>query len=91
MTPARKIALRRQKSRARAKEIVTAIASGKEYVAEDYLALYAEYAANPAALEEIKPLFRIPGIDPGGRFSVDDYFNKTVKMLAAGILSTLSY
>ena len=67
------------------------IASGKEYIAEDYIALYAEYLSNPSALEEIKPLFRIRGIDPAAQFSVDDYFNKTIKMLAADILGKLPY
>jgi hypothetical protein len=91
MSSARKIKERRQKSRERAKEILTVIASGKEYIAEDYLALYAEYGSNPAALEEIKPLFRIPGIEPGGRLSVDDYFNKAIKTLAVELLGKLTY
>jgi hypothetical protein len=91
MTSVRKIALRRQKSRARAKEILAVIASAKAYIAEDYLALYAEYVSNPAALEEIKPMFRIPGIDPGGRFGVDDHFNTTVKSLAVELLGKLPY
>jgi hypothetical protein len=91
MTPVRKIEIRRQKSRARAKEILKTIASGKEYIAEDYIELYSEYVSNPAALEEIKPLFRIDRIDPVGSFSVDDYFNTTIKTLAADILSKLPY
>lgn len=91
MTPIRKIKVRREKSRARAKEILTVIASGKEYIAEDYLALYGEFASNPAALEYIKPLFRIPGIDAAGRFSVGKHFNKIIKTLAVDLLGKLPY
>jgi hypothetical protein len=91
MSSAKKIKLRRQKSRGRAKELLSAIASGKEYIAEDYLALYGEFTSNPSALEEIKLLFRIAGIEPSGRLSVDDYFNKTIKTLAADLLGKLPY
>jgi len=91
MSPLRKIEIRRRRSRARAKEILTIIASEKDYIAEDYIALYAEYASNPAALEDIKPLFRIPEINPAGSFSVDEYFNTTIKTLAADLLGKLPY
>ena len=91
MSPVKKIELRRRSSRARAKVILTEIASGKDYIAEDYLAIYSVYISNPAALEEIKPLFRIPGIDPAGNFSVDDHFNAAIKSLAVEILGKLSY
>jgi hypothetical protein len=91
MSSVRKIKERRQKSRDRAKELLSAIASEKDYIAEEYLALYGEYTSNPAALEEIKPLFRIPGIEPGGTLSVDDYFNKTIKTLAVDLLGKLTY
>lgn len=91
MSPLRKIEIRRRRSRARAKVILAVIVSGKDYIAEDYIALYAEYASNPAALEDIKSLFRIPEINPAGSFSVDDYFNTTIKTLAAGLLGKLPY
>ncbi len=91
MSPLRKIEIRRRLDRARAKQIISEIASGKKYVVEDYLQLFGLFCRNNAALEDIKPLFRIPGIDAAGSFSVDEYFNSSVKSIAAEVLKKLPY
>lgn len=91
MSPLRKIEIRRRRDRARAKQLISEIASGKEYVVEDYLQLFGLFCSNNAALEDVKPLFRIPGVDPESSFSVDEYFNSSVKTIAAEVLKKLPY
>jgi hypothetical protein len=91
MSAVRKIEVRRRRDRAQAKHLISEIASGKEYIVEEYLQLFGLFCSNNAALEDIKPLFRIPGIDPEGCFSVDEYFNSSVKSIAAEVLKRLPY
>ena len=85
-----KIKARRDASREQAKVTLTAILSGSVDAYEGYRKLFVIYCSNSAALEEIKPMFRIPDIDPAGVFSVTPEFREQVRLLAEKLLPLLS-
>ena len=85
MSPVRKTTLRRAKYRKRADEILESLRQGTGDVYESYRALYALWCSNNAAVQELRPLFRIPGIEPDGPLSVTDEFKKAVRSLAKEI------
>jgi hypothetical protein len=86
VTPASKKALRRVHDRKRAYTILESLSQGTGDVYEGYRALYGIWRSNNAAVQELRPLFRIPGIEPDGALSVTDEFKKTVRSLAKEIL-----
>jgi hypothetical protein len=47
-------------------------------------------SATTAAIQELRPLFRIDGVDPDGQLGVTDEFRETVRTLAKQILRQLS-
>jgi hypothetical protein len=81
---------RRKASREEAKVTLIAITSGTVDIYEGYRKLFAIYCSNNAALEEIKPMFQMPGIDPDGVFSVTPSFREQVRLLAEELLPLLS-
>lgn len=52
-----------------------------------YGRLFSLWNGNDPVLRELRPLFRIPGIDPCGSFTVTEEFRKQVLLLASSILS----
>jgi hypothetical protein len=60
--------------------------SGDIEVYVGYRQLYGFWCSNNAAVQELRPLFRIPGIEPDGMLSVDDNFNSKVRGLAESII-----
>ena len=90
MTPASKTALRRVHDRKRANTILESLSQGTSDVYESYRALYGLWRSNNAAVPELRPLFRIPGIEPDGALSITDEFRKTVRALAKEILPLVS-
>jgi hypothetical protein len=56
--------IRRQATRNQFRRVLTSLVIGDADVYEGYRNLYAIYCSNNAALEDMKPLFRIAGIDP---------------------------
>jgi hypothetical protein len=54
---------------------------------EGYRRVYSIYTGTSGTLDELKPLFRIPGIEPDGFLHVDDEFRNTVRSVAAKWLS----
>ena len=90
MSPVSKRALRRATDRKRANAILESLSQGTGDVYESYRALYGLWCSNNAAIQELRPLFRIPGIEPDGAFSVTDEFKKTVRSLAKAILPLVS-
>ena len=90
MSPVKKTALRRINYRKRAKAILESLDQGTDDVYESYRALYALWCHNNAAVQELRPLFRIPGIEADGALSVTDEFKKTVRSLAKEILPSFS-
>jgi hypothetical protein len=82
----RKAEARRIASRERAHLLLQAVAAGDIDAYEGYRALFGVYCSNSAALEMIKPLFRMDGVDPDGVFSVTDDFRSDVVALAQDLL-----
>jgi hypothetical protein len=80
---------RRQANRQAAKGLLQAIASGEAEVYSAYRSLYGLWSDHNAALQELRPLFRIPGIDADGPLSATKEFEAQVQSLAAAILPTL--
>jgi hypothetical protein len=86
MSPPSKISLRRAASREKARLLLEAVARREEDVYVGYRQLYGLWIGNNAAVEELRPLFRIPGIEPDGTLSVTDEFRDLVVKLAIEIL-----
>ena len=81
--------MRRARVRKRAVELLESL-SGKEYLYEEYRALYGLWCVYNAAVPELRPLFRIPGIEPDGRLSITAEFSSTVRRIAGEILPEFS-
>lgn len=90
MSPLRKTQIRKLAARETAKVLLASIVSGEleEYVG--YRRLYGIWCSNNAAVPELRPFFRIPGIEPDGLLSVTDEFKNTVRSLAREILILFS-
>ncbi len=56
---------------------------------EAYRVLYGVWCGNNAAVQELRPLFHMPGIEPDGCFSVTEDFKRQAKSIAGEILSNL--
>ena len=87
MEPNRK--RRRQAKRQAARGLLQAIASGEVEIYSAYRSLYGLWSGDNAVLQELRPLFRIPGIEPDGCLSVTKEFEVQVRSLAAAILPNL--
>jgi hypothetical protein len=90
VSPIRKTTLRRTEDRKRAETILKSLSEGGIDVYEGYIELYSLWRSNNASVPELRPLFRIPGVDPGGALSVTDDFRTEVRSLAAQILPLIS-
>jgi hypothetical protein len=89
MSPISKIEIRRLASRHAAKELLQSAVTGETDVYLAYRGLYRLWCSNNAALQELRPLFRIDGIEPDGCLSVTDEFREQVRTLARQILPHL--
>lgn len=58
------------------------IAEGHVDPYEGYRAVYGIYFGTSGLIEELKPLFQIPGIYPDGAIQVDDEFRVTARTAA---------
>jgi len=85
VSPIGKATVRRINARKRADAILESLRQGTSDVYESYRALYALWCSNNAAVQELRPLFRIPGIETDGALSFTDEFKKTVRSLAEEI------
>ena len=90
VTPASETALRRAQDRRRANTILESLSQGAGDVYESYRALYGIGRSSNAAIPELRPLFRIPGIEADGALAITDEFKKTVRALAKEILPQIS-
>ena len=90
MSPMRKITARRDRDRKRVAVLLKSLGEGTMDVYEGYRALYGVWCSNNAAVPELRPLFRIPGIEPDDVLSVTDTFRAKVRSLAAQILPLIS-
>lgn len=81
-----KAKVRRRLRREKARQLLEDLLAGKADVFVAYGRLFALCDGNDPVLRELRPLFRIPGIDPCGSFSVTEEFRHQVLSLASGIL-----
>lgn len=78
-----RIAERRAVSLGRARSILEQIVDGSVNPYDGYRLLYGLYVNSSGLLAELRPIFRLPGIEPDGWIHVDDEFNRTVREAAA--------
>jgi hypothetical protein len=90
MSPMAKVERRRLAARRAAAELLQTLVSGTADVYEAYRALYGLWCSDDAALPELRPLFRMDGIEPDGLLSVTEEFRNQVLSLAQHILPQFS-
>lgn len=86
MSPVRKTTLRRSRVRKHTEALLRSLSEGSIDAYEGYRRLYGVWCSYNAAVLELRPLFRMPGIEPDGRLSVTDAFRAEVRSLAGQIL-----
>jgi hypothetical protein len=86
MSPISKIEKRRRAGRQAARNYLEAVVTGKADAYEGYRKLWGLWCRNNAALQELRPLFRIPDVEPEGVFIVTPEFREQVMLLARAIL-----
>jgi hypothetical protein len=72
-----------------ARELLRGLASESSHVYETYRSLYHLWCTQNSAVQELRPLFRIPGIEPDGQLSVTEEFKGHVRSSAIAILASL--
>lgn len=90
MSPVSKVKLRRLASRRAARDLLQDLVAGKVDAYEAYRRLWGLWCSNNAALQELRPLFRMEGIEAEGCISVSAEFRGQVLSLAGEILPQLS-
>ena len=73
-----------------ARELLRGLASGSSDAYETYRNLYFLWITQNAALQELRPLFTIPGVEPDGQLSVTEEFKGQVRSSAIAILEGLA-
>jgi len=68
--------------------VLRAMADGSHDPYEGYRKVYAIYVGTSGLVEELKPLFRLPGVNPDGTITVDDEFRRTVIAAAVDWLNS---
>lgn len=85
MPPRAKV--RRRLHREEAEQILQDLVAGRtDDIFVSYGRLFRLFDGNDPILKGLRPLFRIPGVDPCGSFSVTDDFRAQVVRLASRIL-----
>jgi hypothetical protein len=69
-----------------ARQVLHSVADGNRDPYEAYRQLYAIYTGTSGLLEELKPLFRLPGICADGPITANDEFRRTVVSAAVNWL-----
>jgi len=72
-----------------AKDLLRGLASGSSDAYPTYRSLYHLWCTQNTAVQELRPLFRIPGIEPDGQLSVTEEFKGQVRSSAMAILASL--
>ena len=86
MSPLRKSKARKVAAREKARELLTSLINGERDVYEAYRGLYGLWCSNNAAVQELSPLFRMPGVEADGRFSITEEFRKEAVRISQTIL-----
>jgi hypothetical protein len=90
VSPTSKIKRRKSASRQEARELLESIVAGKADPYMAYRRLYILWCANNAALQELRPLFRMEGIDADSNIIVTSEFREQVRLMAMEILPQFS-
>ena len=77
-----RIAARRADAVERARQVLQEVVSGSLDAYEGYRRVYGIYLGSSGLAEELKPFFRLPGIEPDGFLRVDDEFRAMIRRLA---------
>ena len=73
-----KVELRRQATCKASQKILQQIVSGEIEVYVRYRHLYSQWCTNDLAVPELRPMFRIPDIEPNGTLSVTGGFKSQI-------------
>ena len=79
----------RKPPRQTAKELLCRLASGTAETYESYRSLYQIWRVHNSSVQELRPLFSIPGIEPDGDLSATEDFRRQVQSSATAILAIL--
>jgi hypothetical protein len=79
----------RKPPRQTAKELLRGLASGTADTYETYRSLYQIWLFHNSSVQELRPLFSIPGVEPDGQLSVTEDFKKQILSSATAILASL--
>jgi hypothetical protein len=90
MSTLSKVKTRRIASRDSARAALQAIVGGKAEIYTEYRRLYGLWCSNNSAVPELRPLFRLDGIEPDGALCVNDEFRQRVYSAATIILQQLT-
>lgn len=88
--PVNRTQQRRLASRTLAKRLLKELIEDQSDPFICYRQLYTVWCGNNSAVQELRPLFRIPGIEPDGQLSMTAELKTQVRAVAAEILSTFS-
>jgi hypothetical protein len=86
VSPTSKVERRRIADRQKARDLLQNIVTGEADAYEAYRRLYGLWCANNAALQELRPLFRMEGIEADGHIVATTEFRGQVVSLAKSIL-----
>jgi hypothetical protein len=86
MTALKQSEVRKTASRKRAKELLGLLINGDHDIYEAYRELYGLWCSNNSAVQELRPLFRMPGVEPDGQLSVTEEFRKEIVAISKTIL-----
>jgi hypothetical protein len=82
-----KVELRRRAIRKASLRVLEQIVSGEIEVYIGYRDLYAHWCGNNSAVPELRPMFRIPNVEPNGALSMTEEFKAQVISIAREILA----
>jgi len=77
-----RIATRRADAVEQARRVLQEVVNGSLDAYEGYRRVYGIYLSSSGLAEELKPFFRLPGIEPDGCLHVDDEFRAKIRRLA---------
>ena len=77
-----RIAARRAEAVERARQVLQQVVDGSLDAYEGYRSIYGIYLDTSGLAEELKPFFRLPGVEPDGFLHVDDEFRIMIRRLA---------
>lgn len=86
MTPVRKSEIRKAASRDKARKLLTSLISGDRDAYDVYRSLYLLWCSHNSAVQELRPLFQIPGVEPDGRLSVTEDFRRQVLAISRSVI-----